>query len=940
MPFWGASSAWGVTETLSGADDTGKKDTGITKTSFTMLSTYDPSGKRTINSKSCLKVRWNQKHTDTGNTNGFALKVNDGYKITALTMQVSGNGKTGTLDGISIDGTDYSGSYNAELVSNDSYTTITLSGIEATEYINFKKKSGSDDATQLYVYITVTYEAITSETPLSTSVSPTSAFITIGKTQQLTGSFTGGTFDGAWSSDNTSVATVSSTGLVTAVAAGTANITYGWDDAGNDGSATYNATATIVVLPPLTQIWSTDFTAISEDGAPYTETTFGSTFYNLENVNANFGVAATETDGKNKFYIHNGALYVFYGGSRQFAINNLVKDQYIRITSSDAITAVSGVELKGSSGNVRVFQATASGIGTFSTVRYNNIYKVEVLKDYYPPTITTQPVGASYRKNAAASALTIAALAGKGGELSYQWYSNSSNTTEGAVAIDGATATSYTPSTTAVGTPYYYCVVSESGNVDAATSDIVSFVVRELADLSATSGSIALTESWKAGSVTVTLSGEGLIDGEYNVTSDVTGVTVEPATFTVASGSVEQEFKITTTDKTAATTVITFGTDAIGVTAPTYTLTYSQSSPKRSVDQTNVTAATTWDWTNCGSASIELKNDGTTIPANGEEFLLAALPEITNDANFNSQALKVSCQWPNRGTNYYFQGNTVKFNVTVPGTVQVWFSNTSNRTDTPANRRFLYVNGVNSEVYTLNQTFTNTSAMNVSAGEVVINAFTGEDTPAATMVRINKIIFTPTAEPDDPTTEGDEMYLTTSDNMAGWRAFYDASNSYSVDANTKVYIADVDPVGAVITLKSIEGVPADVPVILHTSSSADSYKMTLTKETVSPFSYIGTNKLVYTTSAVSEKYRLGFGASGVGFYPYSGTPASGAVILDVSSASARALSIVFEDETTGISQIENGKFGMENSVYNLRGQRVAQPTKGLYIVNGKKVMFK
>ena len=31
---------------------------------------------------------------------------------------------------------------------------------------------------------------------------------------------------------------------------------------------------------------------------------------------------------------------------------------------------------------------------------------------------------------------------------------------------------------------------------------------------------------------------------------------------------------------------------------------------------------------------------------------------------------------------------------------------------------------------------------------------------------------------------------------------------------------------------------------------------------------------------------------------------------------------------------------MEGTVYNLAGQRVAQPTKGLYIVNGKKVMMK
>ena len=43
-------------------------------------------------------------------------------------------------------------------------------------------------------------------------------------------------------------------------------------------------------------------------------------------------------------------------------------------------------------------------------------------------------------------------------------------------------------------------------------------------------------------------------------------------------------------------------------------------------------------------------------------------------------------------------------------------------------------------------------------------------------------------------------------------------------------------------------------------------------------------------------------------------------------------------DQTGISRIENVK---ENgAVYDLQGRRVENPTKGLYIVNGKKVMVK
>ena len=448
--------------------------------------------------------------------------------------------------------------------------------------------------------------------------------------------------------------------------------------------------------------------------------------------------------------------------------------------------------------------------------------------------------------------------------------------------------------------------------------------------LSASSGSISLNSYTPTGSVKVTLTGTNLTDGTYDAPT-AEGVTITPASYTVTDGAASQEFTITSTASTAASTDIVFEYD--GAESQTYTLSYSKTA-KRSLSQIDVTTATTWDWTKSGGASIELT--ASTDPANGAEFLLAALPEINNDANFNSQALKVACQWPNRGTDYYFQGNTVKFNITVPGTVQVWFSNTSNRQDNATNRRYLYVNGTNSGVYTLNQTFTNTEAMSVSAGEVIINAYTGQDTPVATMVRINKIVFTPTAEPATPTTEGDETYLTTTANMDGWRSFYDASQGYTVDGNTTVYVA-TDNDASSVTLTSIDGgIPAGTPVILHTSSSADNYKMTLTKASVD--AYEGTNLLTWTTSAVDSKYRLGYGGEGVGFYPYSGTPASGAVILNV-SASARALTFVFDNETSGIETVHASGLTV-NGFYNLNGQRVENPTKGLYIVNGKKVVIK
>jgi hypothetical protein len=44
-------------------------------------------------------------------------------------------------------------------------------------------------------------------------------------------------------------------------------------------------------------------------------------------------------------------------------------------------------------------------------------------------------------------------------------------------------------------------------------------------------------------------------------------------------------------------------------------------------------------------------------------------------------------------------------------------------------------------------------------------------------------------------------------------------------------------------------------------------------------------------------------------------------------------------DVTAIRGIENGQLTIDN-YYDLQGRRVAQPTKGLYIVNGKKVVIK
>ena len=94
------------------------------------------------------------------------------------------------------------------------------------------------------------------------------------------------------------------------------------------------------------------------------------------------------------------------------------------------------------------------------------------------------------------------------------------------------------------------------------------------------------------------------------------------------------------------------------------------------------------------------------------------------------------------------------------------------------------------------------------------------------------------------------------------------------------------------------------------------------------------------TSNVTDAYVLSSGK----FHPVQDAgiviPA-GKAYLPAGSLTAHELDIEFDNgNVTGIQSVENQKTLLDGAFYNLAGQRVVQPTKGMYIVNGKKVVIK
>ena len=169
--------------------------------------------------------------------------------------------------------------------------------------------------------------------------------------------------------------------------------------------------------------------------------------------------------------------------------------------------------------------------------------------------------------------------------------------------------------------------------------------------------------------------------------------------------------------------------------------------------------------------------------------------------------------------------------------------------------------------------------------------------------------------------------------------------SYNLDFSSTdkltAYIATSSTASSVI-MTPINKVPAGTPIVLKaTELSTD----------------ITVNVAATTDDVSANKLKIGDGATSIGgsgkwdyilsdgqfHHASAGVLPAGKcyVHLDAEPAGAReSLEMSFEDEATGINDVTRKKEDGRGEYFDLLGRKVAQPTKGLYIVNGKKVVIK
>jgi gliding motility-associated-like protein len=98
------------------------------------------------------------------------------------------------------------------------------------------------------------------------------------------------------------------------------------------------------------------------------------------------------------------------------------------------------------------------------------------------PVISTQPLTSqSVCQNVFPTNLSVAVSGGISAGYLFQWFSNTSNNNSSGIPILGATTDTYIPSTSNVGTVYYYCVITQTNGSGCNVSSTTAAVVVNLA---------------------------------------------------------------------------------------------------------------------------------------------------------------------------------------------------------------------------------------------------------------------------------------------------------------------------------------------------------------------------------------------------------------------------------------------------------------------------
>ena len=595
----------------------------------------------------------------------------------------------------------------------------------------------------------------------------------------------------------------------------------------------------------------------------------------------------------------------------------------------------------------------------------SDFYEV-ALKAPSPLAVKTNPISATYTPGAAATALTVAAKGGTS-PYTYQWYSCTAVDKTGATQITGETNATYTPSTSATG--YYFCRITDSATPTPATVDTeVATITIEAASaptISVASSVDAAVDKGTAVTLTATVDGNPAPTIKwYSNTSNSTIGGIE------ITGETEETYS----PSTASTgTLYYYAVATNSVSSVTSNVVSVVVNPSSECILTKVSYSNGFD------AFIKQPSGSThgTIKAyylSGTSSPTITATEISEDATYTATSSTLTVTAEDGTTNAIFDitveevtpyvGNG--YELTFDGT-ETWLKSgngwsSSNKwviskpVEESTNRRvsegkcrmyFFLAAGEKISLYNIADTrkvdvYRNGTKISGDGISLTKNTFvdiTGDES--------NAYMLTVVSAANGDTKLGKIKVESNSASVdvtsAGYATFSSTKNvDFSGVSAIKVYTAKVNDAKTDVTLSEVTSkiVPANATVIIEAAEG------TYTGTVVATASPLADNDLQVATSdmdgSAGNIYVLNKKSDIVGFYKLSASgklkAGKGYLIVDGVTPSREMLNIDIEGLSTGIQNI---KVGTEDNVYyNLKGQRVLYPTKGLYIMNGKKVIVK
>lgn len=459
-------------------------------------------------------------------------------------------------------------------------------------------------------------------------------------------------------------------------------------------------------------------------------------------------------------------------------------------------------------------------------------------------------------------------------------------------------------------------------------------------NINSTPSSITLnaTESGTPVNSSFTIKGSYLTPGNYNLTvPSVSGLSVSPTSFTVAAdGTVNQVVNVSyssTENVLEDIANITANVDginlnvAVNYSASVTAWTLQTISSETTWDFSKITANTESDRYNSSDKAIKLSDE--TTPKSTDDVVYENYKDIdyTFADGFNGKTIAFQGQYPIRNKSYC-QNGTIHFKTTEPGAITVTFSDTGSSVNSAATPRYLIVNSEQTPYWTSRPTSgSEKSNDKKTSGEIYVPAgdvyITGSQAICIYNITFKLLPLTT------------KVKLTS----VGYRTF---ASEYPLDFTSgvdglKAYKATVS--GSTVAFSEVKGkVPAKEGLLLK--AAGGEYTIPVSADEPAEFN----NALVGVIKATDKAagiYVLMDGAQGVGFYKTVNTFEVGdnTAYLPASVAGARQfIGFDEEGEATGIEAIE--RVQTTDTFFNLNGQRVAAPQKGLYILNGKKVIKK